>query len=122
MEKKMPHDKNGKLIEVGDTIITRPYNQHNYNKGEDRLFVGTVVDIHSQEQSCTGQIDFTTPNVDYKGGEDEGRFTDQRDYFGAEESVLLQKADGTIDEDFNAFVNPKTEAEDPCEDAAQGTC
>jgi len=85
----MPHDCKGRKIDLGDVIIARPYNQ---GKGEPRDYVGVVVDMHSAEQSCTGQMSFQ------KKSEAIGNNSMKMDldYFGAEDSTLVMKADGTL--------------------------
>ncbi len=86
----MPHDKFKRLIEVGDVIKARPYNQKNFGVEPDREFVGVITEIHSGEQSCTGQFDF--------GVKSEEAVVTQRDYFGAEDAEIILKADGTFPE------------------------
>ena len=81
----MPHDCEGRKIDTGDVVKTRPYNK--YPSEPDRKVVGTVIDMHSTEQVCTGQIQFLVhggPAIDYCS-----------DYFGAGESELILKADGS---------------------------
>lgn len=73
----MPHDKQGRLIQVGDFIKARPYN---YNGGKS--VVGVVVRMR-EGQSCSG--DFCWPIT---GGV-------QTDAFGADEAELVLKSDGS---------------------------
>jgi len=79
----MPHDKYGRKIDLGDVIITTPYNQ---GKGPQRQYAGVVVEMEEM-QTCTGQVVYQkafTGNV--------------TDYFGADESILILKADGNTPE------------------------
>lgn len=76
----MPHDLKGRKIDLGDVIITNPYNQ---GKGPNRKYVGVVVEME-EAQSCTGQVVYQKP---FEGN--------VKDYFGADESLLIMKADGT---------------------------
>ena len=76
----MPHDINGNKIDLGDVIITKPYNQ---GKGEPRKYVGVVVEME-EAQSCTGQVIYQKP---FEGN--------VKDYFGADESLLVMKYDGS---------------------------
>ena len=87
----MPHDIKGRLIEVGDTIRTKPYNTDTH-----RFHVGPVVSMNDNGgttepmQSCTGQFRFVP----------EGKEVNEHttDYFGADESLLLLKANGVLPE------------------------
>lgn len=74
----MPHDKKGRLIEVGDVVKAQPYN---YNDG--KTAVGTVVAIRCG-QSCSGDFAFLKP---YEGI--------KVDAFGADDAELILKADGS---------------------------
>lgn len=76
----MPHDIKGRKIDLGDVILTRPYNQ---GKGKDRQYIGVVVEMEAT-QNCTGQIVYQKPFE-----------SNQKDYFGADESELVLKADGS---------------------------
>ena len=87
----MPHDTKGRLIEVGDVVESRPYNQEN---GEDRRYVGPVVDIHNDAQSCTGQMKYFYLGKGKKS--DTKVWRHNQDYFGADESTLIMKADGSL--------------------------
>ncbi len=73
----MPHDKNGQLIEIGDFIKTTPYNQHG-----PRPVVGRVAEL-KEEAACSGKV--VWPAI--------GEL--KADYFGAAESELVLKCDGT---------------------------
>lgn len=77
----MPHDLNGNLIKIGDYVRTRPYN----HPGEP-LVVGRVKSWNSIEpgQDCSGQIVWA------------GLGGIEVDYFGAGESLLVCRGDGTI--------------------------
>jgi hypothetical protein len=78
-EVMMPHDVKGRLIEIGDVIIAKPYNFK-----PEREYVGVVVDMHSPEtQNCTGQMQW------------QGTGKLEKDYFGAEDATLVLKADGS---------------------------
>lgn len=84
----MPHDMGGRLIRVESTIVSKPYNQP---QGENRRYAGTVVDIHNDAQSCTGQMKY----VDCRGEM-------QQDYFGADESLIVLEPDGKEPTDENS--------------------
>lgn len=73
----MPHDKEGRLIEVGDIIKVKPLNI------KKLLIVGPVVSIHSTGQYCTGQV-----MVPVLGGS-------LSDYFNAADAELILKKDGS---------------------------
>ena len=75
----MPHDRKGRKIDLGDVIITKPYNQ---NTDEPREYVGVVVQM-KEAQNCTGRIVFQSA---FEGNKE--------DYFGAEDSLLVLKANG----------------------------
>lgn len=77
----MPHDIRTREIEVGDTILTKPYNQSNK---ENESYVGKVIKIRVSEQECTGQILYFDKDNQVK-----------TDYFGANDSLLLHKGDGS---------------------------
>ena len=88
----MPHDRFGRGINVGDVILAKPYNQKDKDgKSEQnpREFIGTVVEMHSQEQSCTGQMKYF--GVDTDGCVE---IKIMKDYFGAEDATLLQRYNG----------------------------
>jgi hypothetical protein len=71
----MPHDKNGRLIELGDVIKAPAMGFNN------RVFVGPVVSINASQQ-CTGQVLCLVPGVIEKS------------YFNADEAELILKHDG----------------------------
>lgn len=88
----MPHDCKGRKIDIGDVIIARPYNQ-TCSADKIREYVGTVVDMHSQEQSCTGQMRYL--------GYPSGSCVEvelMKDYFGAEDATLILKHNGSLPE------------------------
>lgn len=74
----MPHDMHGNRIEVGDIVKAKPYNQKPI-----RYVVGPVVEV-VEAQSCSGQIMWF------------GIGEVKKDYFGADESEIVLKADGSI--------------------------
>jgi len=71
----MPHDIRGRLIEKGDTIKVKPLNDE-----PEKSVIGHIIDIHSDTQECTGQVQWPF--------EDEHK----TDYFGASDCELLLKA------------------------------
>ena len=73
----MPHDRKGRLIEVGDFVKAKPYN---YSKVP---VVGRVTEMR-EGQTCSGQIQWVAP---FHGVRD--------DVFGADESEVILKADGS---------------------------
>lgn len=82
----MPHDRKGRLLEVGDVIITEPFNQSSYNSAEPREYAGSIVEMNAHDcQDCTGQIRFTLP----------GTKSEEVDYFAAGKSDLILKHDGS---------------------------
>lgn len=72
----MPHDKQNRLIEVGDVIKTEALNLK-------RVVVGPVQNIHSEGQICTGQV--LCPVI---GGM-------VPDYFNAKDAEIILKKDGS---------------------------
>jgi len=92
----MPHDARGRKIEVGDTIKAKPIND------PGKSVVGRVVKIRADEQTCTGEVRW----IGY------GQL--EQDYFDAEDSLLILKADGTEPEpgEFDAAA-PEKPAEAP---------
>lgn len=89
----MPHDIKKRLIEIGDVIRTKPY-----NTDSNRYHVGPVVSMNDVNgpptQTCTGQFSFLP----------EGKSTNSylndlvTDYFGADEALLILKANGDLPE------------------------
>ena len=77
----MPHDIKGRKIDLGDVIRTSPYNQ---GKGEPREYIGVVVEME-EAQTCTGQVVYQKV---FEGN--------VKDYFGADQSELILKADGSL--------------------------
>ena len=74
----MPHDARGRLIEIGDTIKTKPLNF------PEEFVCGRVVKMHSpNSQVCTGEVRFI------------GAGQLDQDYFNAGDSLLILKADGS---------------------------
>lgn len=73
----MPHDKKGRLIEVGDVIIAKPYN---YSRKRE---AGVVVRMR-EGQTCSGDFVFQRPFE-----------APIADAFGAEDAELVLKADGS---------------------------
>ena len=86
----MPHDRKGRTIEFGDWIKAPPYNYAEYREapeptntvGKARPVVGRVVQMR-EGQACSG--DFIWQSL-------EGL---RRDYFGADESEIVLKANGS---------------------------
>jgi len=72
----MPHDKNGRLIELGDTIKVPAMGFNN------RVFVGPVVSINAS-QKCTGQMLCAVV----------GMF--EKSYFNADEAEIILKHNGS---------------------------
>jgi len=89
----MPHDAKGRLIEVGDVIKTIPSNPGCDPVCENREYIGTVVDIHSAEQSCTGQFAFMVPS---KNDSADFGMDLKVDYFSAGEAIIVLHHDGTL--------------------------
>lgn len=73
----MPHDARGLKINIGDSIKTKPLNF------QEEYVVGRVVKMHSTSQQCTGEVRFI------------GMGQLDQDYFNADDSVVLLRADGT---------------------------
>jgi hypothetical protein len=73
----MPHDKHGREIQVGDFVKAKPYN---YSKVP---VVGRVVEMRTG-QTCSGEFAWLSP---WDGV--------RKDAFGADESELIVKADGS---------------------------
>lgn len=95
----MPHDREGRLIEVGDIIKVKPLNI------KRPLVVGPVFSIHSEGQYCTGQV-----MVPVLGGM-------SPDYFNAADAELVLKADGTNPippEVVKAFASMETDVKPTC--------
>ena len=88
----MPHDKKGRKINVGDIIIAKPYNQ-GITEDEIREYIGEVVDMHSDTQSCTGQMRYFAVN---KSSCTEMQI--MKDYFGAEDATLIMRSNGDLPE------------------------
>lgn len=89
----MPHDRLGRKINVGDVILARPYNQHVPTE-EEQYYVGSVVEMHSSEQSCTGQMLYLKTHLD-KRVDSCCQSMVMMDYFGAEDATLIKRVDGT---------------------------
>jgi len=85
----MPHDQEGRLIEVGDVISAIPYN-HPPNHPNKNL-CGLVIEIRADEQNCTGQCLFMYDNTSKKEGEV------FQDYFGAEDAHVISKLKDHLD-------------------------
>lgn len=73
----MPHDAQGRKIEVGDWIKVAPLNFPGHK------IVGRVAKIRAAEQTCTGEVRW------------QGLGQIDQDYFDADASELVLKADGT---------------------------
>lgn len=71
----MPHDIKGRLIQLGDVIKVKPVNT-------PKTVIGVVASMTDNE-FCTGQVRWI------------GLGKLDEDYFGAQESELILKADGT---------------------------
>jgi hypothetical protein len=71
----MPHDKHGRLIEVGDVVKA-------HGLSARRAVVGTVSNI-TASQKCSGQILYPILG------------TMERDYFNADEAEIVLKKDGS---------------------------
>lgn len=84
----MPHDKKGRLIELGDVIKVPAMGFNN------RVFVGPVVVINASQQ-CTGQVLCLVPGAIEKS------------YFNASDAELILKHDGREPE------RPKDEEDKP---------
>lgn len=82
----MPHDVNGTRIERGDWVKAKPINRKTYNKAREMVgelvVVGRVL-VVNESQRCTGEVQWQSF----------GRL--EQDYFDADESVVVLKADGS---------------------------
>ena len=79
----MPHDARGRLIERGDWIKVRPLN------ATEEYVCGRVVKLQAMSsQVCSGEVRWV------------GLGQLEQDYFDAQDSTLLVKADGSEVGDF----------------------
>jgi len=89
----MPHDKHGRLIQVGDVVKAKPYN---YGGGAEA--VGRVV-VMREGQTCSGDAAFFTRTYDPAGAPlHPCKILPTIDAFGAEEAEIILKADGSLPE------------------------
>lgn len=75
----MPHDVKGRAIEVGDTIVARPFNHRSPNT----FYAGTVNEIGSSERVHSGQFRYLSET---------GKVI--CDWFGAGEATVVIKKGG----------------------------
>lgn len=73
----MPHDKYGRLVEVGDWVKGKPYNTRH-------RIVGVITFLNPEREACNAEVAFLTPWEGVK-----------KDYCETRQMDLVMKADGS---------------------------